>query len=165
MKQRGTNKINKINNIIKRWLGINELNDLYNDINKSIADNKNRYNKLFIRNERNLANAIQTYDKIFDDINDRIDNNELELQDHTKALLKLQRIVDVETINGNNLNTNLGSVPEDLIELFEHNKQLIKVDRIVKDVYNACNYAIKYGSYINKSDIKDIVLKHINLNN
>ena len=37
----------------------------------------------------------------------------------------------------------------------------IDIDKLVNDVYNSCNY----GSYINKNDLKELINKHINLNN
>ena len=46
--------MNKIKRMLKRWLGINQLNDLCNnldkDLHKILGEERERYNKLFITN-------------------------------------------------------------------------------------------------------------------
>ena len=67
-----------IKRILKRWLGINYLIDLCDerdkDLHKILGEERERYNKLFHANKFAISNAVKTYDKMLDDINDRIDN-------------------------------------------------------------------------------------------
>ena len=43
----------------------------------------------------------------------------------------------------------------------DSNKLYTNIDKLVEDVYNATNY----GNYTNKNGLKEIITKHINLNN
>ena len=98
-----------IKRILKKWLGINELIALYDErdiyVNKRITEERERYNKLFITNERNLANAVKTYDKMIDDINDKIDNID---DDYANSRINTisSRVSKLETIVNNDIGNN-----------------------------------------------------------
>ena len=68
--------MNKIKRMLKRWLGINYLIDLCDErdicVNKRITEERERFNKLFHSNKFTINNAVKKYDKMLDDINDKI---------------------------------------------------------------------------------------------
>ena len=70
--------------LLKKWLGINELRELCDErdiyVNKRIGEEVERFNQLFTNNKRKITlnsaminDAVKTYDKMLDDINDKID--------------------------------------------------------------------------------------------
>ena len=162
--------MNKIKRMLKRWLGINYLIDLCDErdicVNKRITQEQERYNKLFITNERNLANAVKTYDKMLDDINDKMLDVQQVLNDKMlDVIAKLRNNIDS---NGYNrieaiVNDKIDKVNDrlDVNRVFE---RLNKLEAIVNnDIGN--NEEDKKNKHFKQCLILKIeaLLKHINL--
>ena len=117
--------------------------DLISDIDNLKDDIKELKEPYYISHKEDIK---RLFEKI-NTLNDKINKFKLHHKDNEYDKETLKEGIDEDTINI-------------LIDLKNSQKD-DALDLLVNDIYNASNY----GSYTNKNDLKEIVLKHINLTN